>query len=185
MLAMWILVALIVVLFIAVIVIYNGLVQARNMAQEGWSGIAVQLERRADLIPNLVAAVKGYAAHEKDLFEDVAALRAKATQAEGPDARGQAEGRLSAALGKMMLVAENYPDLKASQNFQQLQKDLTGTEDQIQLARRYYNGTVRDLNIKVQSFPNNLLAGAFGFQQMHFFELENPADRNVPEVSAP
>jgi LemA protein len=179
----WIILAVFAFIIVVVISLYNGMVQARNLAQEGWSGIDVQLKRRADLIPNLVEAVKGYAGHEKTVLEDVTALRAKTQQAADPAQRAIAEGMLTAALGKLMMVAENYPDLKASQNFQELQKSLADTEDQIQLARRYYNGASRDMNIKVQSFPGNLVAGMFGFHQMNYFELENPADRNAPKVA--
>ena len=163
--------------------IYNGLVKARNLALEGWSGIDVQLKRRADLIPNLIEAVKGYMGHEKGVLEKVTEMRAQAMKAMDPAERGKAEGMLSGALGKLFAVAENYPDLKASQNFQELQKTLADTEDQIQLARRYYNGATRNLNIKIQSFPSNLVAGMFNFQEMKFFELENPADRNAPKAA--
>jgi len=179
----WIILAVFGFVIVVVISLYNSMVQARNLAQEGWSGIDVQLKRRADLIPNLVEAVKGYAGHEKTLLEDVTALRAKTQQAADPAQRAIAEGMLTGALGKLMMVAENYPDLKASQNFQELQKSLADTEEQIQLARRYYNGATRDMNIKVQSFPGNLVAGMFGFHQMNYFELENPADRNAPKVA--
>ena len=179
----WIVLVVLAVILFSIIAIYNGLVQSRNLAQEGWSGIDVQLKRRADLIPNLIEAVKGYMGHEKGVLESVTASRAQDMQAATPADRAQAEGALSGALGKMMMVAENYPDLKASQNFQELQKSLSETEDQIQLSRRYYNGAARDLNIKVQSFPSNLVANMFGFRQMTFFELENAADRNAPKVS--
>ena len=181
--ASWIVITVIVFVIVVVISLYNSMVQARNLAQEGWSGIDVQLKRRADLIPNLLEAVKGYMGHEKSVLEDVTASRAQAMQAADPADRAKAEGMLTGALGKLMMVAENYPDLKASQNFQELQKSLSDTEDQIQMARRYYNGATRDLNIKVQSFPGNMVAGMFGFHQMSYFELENPADRNAPKVS--
>jgi LemA protein len=175
--------ALLTIVLFGTVFIYNSLVQARNLAQEGWSGIDVQLKRRADLIPNLVEAVKGYMSHEKTVLEDVTAFRAKALQAADPASRAQAEGALTGAIGKLLVTAENYPDLKASQNFQELQKSLSDTEDQIQLARRYYNGAARDMNIKVQSFPNNIIAGFFGFKALSFFELESPAERNAPKVS--
>ena len=180
---MGIFITVFVLVIITGIVIYNGLIQVRNLAQEGWSGIDVQLKRRADLIPNLLEAVKGYMGHEKTVLENVTASRAQAMQAANPTDRAQAEGVLSGALGKLMMVAENYPDLKANQNFLELQKSLSDTEDHIQLARRYYNGAVRNLNIKVQSFPGNLVAGMFGFRPMSYFELENPADKNAPKVS--
>jgi LemA protein len=163
--------------------IYNGLVRQKNLAQEGWSGIDVQLKRRADLIPNLVDTVKGYAAHESGVFDKVTQARAETFKAASPDDRGRTEAALSGALGNLMAVAENYPDLKANQNFLALQKALADTEDQIQMARRYYNGTVRNLNIAIQSFPNNLIASLFHFQPMAFFDLDNPADKAVPQVS--
>jgi len=165
------------------VIIYNGLVRLKNLAEEGWSGIDVQLKRRADLIPNLVESVKGYASHEKDVLEKVTQYRAEAGAASNPLDRGVAEGKLSGALMNLMAVAENYPDLKASQNFQDLQKSLTDTEEQIQLARRYYNGTVRNLNTSIQSFPNNLVAGLFHFQAMQFFQLDDAGDRAVPKVA--
>jgi LemA protein len=164
--------------------LYNGLVRARQMAEEGWSGIDVQLKRRADLIPNLIETVKGYAAHEKTTLEEIVELRNKAQAVPAGDvaARGVAEGLLSQALGRVMAIAEAYPDLKASQNFAELQRSLDGIEGEIQMARRYYNGATRDLNIKVESFPSNLLAGPFGFRKRAFFEIDNPADRAVPTV---
>ena len=174
----------IVIIAIIAVILYNGLVRARQMAEEAWSGIDVQLKRRADLIPNLVETVKGYATHEKSTLEDVVALRNKAQAIPAGDvaARGAAEGLLSQALGRVMAIAEAYPDLKASQNFAELQRSLDGIEGEIQMARRYYNGAARDLNIKVESFPSNLLAGPFGFQKKTFFEIDNPADRAVPTV---
>jgi LemA protein len=168
---------------VGIVGIYNGLVKAKNLALEGWSGIDVQLKRRADLIPNLIEAVKGYMGHEKDVLEKVTEMRTQAMQTADPAERGKAEGMLSGALGKLFMVAENYPDLKASQNFQELQTALAETEDQIQLSRRYYNGATRELNIKIQSFPANLVAGLFHFQAMQYFELENPADKNAPKAS--
>lgn len=163
--------------------IYNGLVRRRNLVREGWSGVDVQLKRRADLIPNLIEAVKGYMGHERGVLDQVTELRAKSLQAREPGEKGKVEGLLSGALGNLFAVAENYPDLKASQNFVQLQQTLAGVEEQIQLARRYYNGAVRDLNIAVESFPNNLVADPLGFKQAEFFELESPQDRAVPQVS--
>jgi LemA protein len=179
----WIISGVLAVVIFGVIGIYNGLVRAKNLALEGWSGIDVQLKRRADLIPNLIDTVKGYMGHEKGVLEKVTEMRAQAMQAAGPEERARAEGMLSGALGKLLAVAENYPDLKASQNFQELQKALSETEDQIQLARRYYNGAVRDMNIKIQSFPSNIVAGLFHFGEMKYFELENIADRNVPKAA--
>ncbi len=162
---------------------YNRLVRAKQMAQEGLSGIDVQLKRRADLIPNLIEAVKGYMGHEKGVLEKVTELRAQSMKAEGVAEKGQVEGMLSRALGNLFAVAENYPDLKASQNFLDLQKSLADIEDQIQLSRRYYNGAVRALNILVDSFPSNIVAKMFGFTSMEYFELEDQADRAVPKVS--
>jgi LemA protein len=180
------LIALGVVAIIAVYVIfiYNGLVRARQMAEEAWSGIDVQLKRRADLIPNLIETVKGYAAHEKGTLEEVVKLRnqAQAVPAGDVAGRAQAEGMLSQALGKLFALAEAYPDLKANQNFAELQTSLETIESEIQMSRRYYNGAARDLNIKVESFPSNLIAGPFGFSKRDYFEITNEADRAVPSV---
>ncbi len=161
---------------------YNALVKQRNMVEEGWSGIETQLKRRSNLIPNLVETVKGYAEHEKSTFQEVTEMRTRAMGAGSIADRAQAEGQLTTALGHLFAVAENYPELKASENFQSLQGDLSETEDQIQLSRRYYNGTVRDMNVKVESFPSNIVANTFGFQKAEFFEIENEDDRAVPEV---
>lgn len=167
-----------------VIVLYNRLVKARQMVEEGWSGISVQLKRRTDLIPNLLAAVKGYMSHEKGVLENVTELRGRAASAEaGPPAeRAAVEGALSAALGRLFAVMENYPDLKADQNVIDFQNALEEIEDQIQMARRYYNGAVRNLNIQVESFPSNMVAGAFGFSKSEYFETEATSDRLVPKV---
>ena len=167
------------------IVVYNGLVRARQMVKEAWSGIDVQLKRRADLIPNLIETVKGYATHERQTLEEVTELRARAQGLPRDDVAGraQAEGMLSQALGRLFAVAEAYPDLKANQNFMQLQTTLETLEGEIQMSRRYYNGAARDLNIKVESFPSNLVAGAFGFEKAEYFEIEDPQDRVVPKVS--
>ena|SRR5579871_6086337 len=164
---MWIL-GIIVVLVIWLVLAYNGLVRTRTRAQEAWADIEVQLKRRYDLIPNLVESVKGYAAHEKTVFEDVTKARTQAMQATGT-AKAGAENQLSSTLKSLFAVAENYPDLKANQNFLNLQNELTDTEDKIQAARRFYNGMVRDLNTKIQTFPTNLFANAFGFKSMDFF----------------
>jgi LemA protein len=163
----WILIiVVVVVLWLALS--YNGLVQTKNRAQEAFSDIDVQLKRRYDLIPNLVETVKGYAAHESGVFEEVTKARTSAMQATGP-AKADAENQLSGTLKSLFAVAENYPDLKANQNFLNLQNELTDTEDKIQAARRFYNGMVRDLNTKIQVFPTNLFASAFGFTKMDFF----------------
>ncbi len=182
--------SLIVLAVIAVIVLYgitlfNGLVKNRQMVGEGWSGIDVQLKRRADLIPNLLESVKGYMAHEKGVLEEVTRLRTAAMGATNasPEERAKVEGALTAALGRLMAVAENYPDLKASQNFLEFQKSLQDTENEISMARRYYNGAVRNNNVAVETFPGNLIASRFGFSKSEFFEIEEAADRAVPKVS--
>ena len=150
---------------------YNGLVALRNRAKEAWADIAVQLKRRYDLIPNLVETVKGYAAHEAGVLEQVTAARTTAMQATAPADKAQAENALSGTLKSLFAVAENYPNLKANENFLQLQRDLTDTEDKIQAARRFYNTTVMALNTAEQVLPTNLFAGMFGFQPMDLFEL--------------
>nr|WP_250809529.1 LemA family protein [Neorhizobium tomejilense] len=181
---MYILIGIIVLVAFYIVMIYNGLVKARQMAEEAWSGIDVQLKRRADLIPNLIETVKGYAAHEKGTFEEVVKLRnqAQAVPAGDVAGRAQAEGLLGQALGKIIALAEAYPDLKANENFSELQASLETIESEIQMSRRYYNGAARDLNVKVESFPNNLVAGQFGFSKREYFEIENAADRAVPTV---
>ena len=161
---------------------YNGLVKLRTMVEEGWSGIETQLKRRANLIPNLVETVKGYATHEKSAFEEVTRMRTQAMAGGSVSERAASESMLTKAIGGIMAVAEAYPDLKASENFQALQGDLAETEDEIQMSRRYYNGTVRNLNIKVESFPSNLIANMFNFIKAEFFEIENEEDRAVPKV---
>ena len=165
------------------VVIYNSLVRMRSMVEEAWSGIDVQLKRRTDLIPNLVSTVKGYAAHEKGTLEEVVRLRGLAQNAHGVGETAQAQGLLGAALGKLFALAESYPELKANANFAQLQASLGEIEEQVQLARRYYLGAVRNLNIAVESCPSNLVAGRFGFVKAEFFELESAAERAVPSVS--
>lgn len=166
------------------IVIYNGLVKARQMVREAWSGIDVQLKRRADLIPNLLETVKGYAKHEQDTFAEVTEMRTRAQGVPSSDVAGRAaaEGMLTQALGKLFAVAEAYPDLKANENFRDLQNALEETESEIQMSRRYYNGAARDLNVKVESFPSNLVANTFKFIQAEYFEIENSEDRAVPKV---
>ena len=168
---------------------FNGLVRRRNMTAEGWSGIETQLKRRADLIPNLVETVKGYATHERTTLDELARVRSTAQSGGGPptgadmQARAQTEGQISAMIGRVIAVAEAYPDLKASANFQALQHDLADVEDQIQLARRYYNGAARDYNVMREQVPSNIIANAFGFAKADYFEIENAADRAVPKVS--
>jgi LemA protein len=179
----YILLGLIVLAALGGVALYNRLVKNQNLVQEGWSGIDVQLKRRADLIPNLIEAVKGYMGHERQVLERVTELRAQSLKPGSPGEKGRVEGMLSAALGNLFAVAENYPDLKASQNFLELQKSLADIEEQIQLSRRYYNGAARNLNIMVESFPSNLVARAFGFNRVEYFELEDAGDRGVPRVS--
>jgi LemA protein len=174
-----IVVGLLVVFFIA---IYNKLVRLKNLVEEGWSGIDVQLKRRANLIPNLIETVRGYMGHERELLTKVTELRAQSMSAREVGEKGRLEGLLSRSLANVFAVAEGYPDLKANQNFLDLQNQLSDIEDQIQLARRYYNGTVRNLNIKVESFPSNIVAGMFNFIKAEFFEIEDEADRAVPAV---
>ena len=155
---------------------YNGMVRSRNMVDEAWSGIDVQLKRRHDLIPNLVESVKGYAAHERGVLQAVTEARAKAMSAAGPAAAGAAEGVLGQALGRLLAVAEAYPQLKATENFQQLQAELTNTEDQIAASRRIYNGNVQSYNTKIQVFPNSVIAGMGGFTPREFFEITDAAE---------
>lgn len=166
------------------IFVYNGLVRARQMVREAWSGIDVQLKRRADLIPNLVETVKGYASHEKETLREVTEMRTRAQAVPSGDIAGRAaaEGMLSQALGKLFAVAEDYPELRANENFVELQQTLETTENEIQMARRYYNGAARALNIRVESFPSNLVANTFKFEQAEYFEIEDESDRAVPDV---
>ncbi len=171
------------IVIVLIIALFNRLVQKRQMVRNGWADIDVQLKRRADLIPHIVSSVKGYAAHEHDLFEDIVAKRNAALQAgDDPAKRGVAESALVRPVTKLFAVAEDYPDLKASQNFLDLQDELSDTENKIEMARRFYNGAVRELNIGVQSFPANLIAGLFGFAKAAFFEIET-ADRAVPDLN--
>lgn len=165
---------------------YNRFVALKNRTKEAWADIDVQLRRRYDLIPNLVETVKGYASHEKSVFEKVTQARANAISAEqsgDPQKVAEAENFLSGTLKSLFAVVENYPDLKASQNFMELQTELRDTEDKVQAARRFYNSNVRDLNIKIQSFPSNIVASIFGFTKMNFFEIEEAAAREPVKVS--
>lgn len=168
MLGLWIVLAIIIVLVLWLILSYNGLITLRTRAQEAYADIDVQLKRRYDLIPNLVETVKGYAAHEKGVFENVTKARTQAMSATGQE-KAAAENQLSQTLKSLFAVAENYPDLKANQNFLSLQNELTDTEDKIQAARRFYNGMVRDLNVRVQTFPSKLIANGFGITKMEYF----------------
>ena len=159
---------------------YNSLVTLRNRVEEAWSDITVQLKRRTDLIPNLVNSVKGYATHEKEVFEKVTEARSAIMDAKGVKDTAEAESMLEGALKSLFAVAEAYPDLKANQNFMQLQQELVDTEDKIQASRRFYNGGVRDLNTKIQTFPANIVAGMFNFQAKEFFEVEDRASVENP-----
>lgn len=169
------------IIFIGIGLIYNGLVRAKVRTDEAWSDIVVQMKRRFDLIPNLVSTVKGYAKHEKTVFNDVTAARTQALNAKTVGEAAVAENQLQAAMKSLFAVAESYPDLKASQNFQQLQDELTDTEDKIQAARRFYNGAVRDLNIKIRVFPTNIFARQLGFTPKEFFDVEANQQAAVSE----
>jgi LemA protein len=177
------LLGLVVLIVVWAVAIYNRLVRLRNLAAEGESGIDVQLKRRSDLVPNLVETVKAYAGHEKELFTRVTTLRGEALSAREPAEKARAEGALGAALRGLLAVAENYPELKASANFGQLQGQLADIESELQLARRYYNATVRDYNTRLASFPDLFLARGMGFAPREFFELEDPGERAAPKVS--
>jgi len=180
---LWVVIIVAVVILGWLIAIYNSLIRFRNRTNEAWSDIDVQLKRRYNLIPNLVETVKGYAKHERELFEKVTKARSQAMNAQTVEEQGQAENTLAGALKSLFAVAENYPDLKANQNFLELQRELSDTENKIQAARRFYNGNARDFNIKVQKFPNNLVAGALGFKEKDFFEIEEAAEREPVEVA--
>lgn len=183
MIVVWIILGLVVLIGIYLIALYNGLVTKRNRVDNAWAQIEVQLKRRRDLIPNLVETVKGYAAHERGTFEAVTQARAAAAGAQGPAATAEAEGFLTQALGKLFAVAEAYPDLKANQNFLDLQNQLRDTEDKIAVSRQVYNDTVLTFNNAIQVFPAVLIAGPFGFTKREFYEIDDAADREVPEVS--
>jgi LemA protein len=174
-LAAWIVVGIVLVVLLWGVFSFNRLIALRNRADEGWSGIDVQLRRRYDLIPNLVETVKGYASHERELFERIAEARARAMGATGVADQASAENAVTTGLRQLLAVVESYPDLKASQNFLALQEELTGTESKIAYARQFYNDQVRLLNTKVQSFPTNILARSFGVTEREFFEIDDPA----------
>jgi LemA protein len=180
MIAFWIILGIVVVIALFLWVTYNSLVKLKIRVDEAWSDITVQLKRRFDLIPNLVESVKGYAKHESGVFEKVTEARANALNAQGVQETAQAENMLEGALKSLFAVAEAYPDLKASQNFVELQQELVDTEDKIQAARRFYNGGVRDLNTKIKIFPNNVFAGMLGFKEREFFEVEDMASVEKP-----
>jgi LemA protein len=183
---MSILIVLIVIIaFVALfaVSIYNSLVKLRNQVKNAWSQIDVQLKRRHDLIPNLIETVKGYMTHERDTLENITKARSQAVAAEGVGDKAKAEGELTSALGKFNLVVENYPDLKANQNFLSLQEELTSTENKISFSRQNYNDQVLFYNNKIQMFPSNILAGMFKFTEEEFFEIEDEKEKAVPKVS--
>ena len=176
---------IVLLLVLSLILLYNGMVRGRNMVDEAWSGISVQLKRRHDLIPSLVNAVKGYMTHEQGTLTRITELRTQAISASSSGSLqsiANAENQLMGALRSLFAVSENYPDLRASENFMQLQEQLSLLEDEILLSRRYYNGTARDQNNRVLQFPGNLVASAFGFSKIEYFELTDPAEAAVPEV---
>ena len=168
---LWIILGVVAVVVVALVVMYNALVRANIRVDEAWSDITVQLKRRADLIPNLVNTVKGYAKHEKTVFDDVTKARSAVVNAQGVQETADAENMLTGALKSLFAVAEAYPDLKANENFKHLQEELVDTEDKIQAARRFYNGSVRDLNEKIKTIPYNMFAGMFGLKARQFFEV--------------
>lgn len=181
MMSYYILGAIVFLILLYIVVAYNGLIKLSNRAKEAWSDVDVQLKRRYDLIPNLIESVKGYMGHEADVFQKVTEARTQAMSATGADKAG-AENVLSGAMKSLFAVAENYPQLKADQNFLDLQNELTDTEDKIQAARRFYNGNVRDLNTKIQTFPTNIFSGLFGFKPMDFFGDLNEEERQPVKV---
>lgn len=179
----WIFLGVVVLALLYFIAIYNRLVRLRALVKEAFSGITVQLRRRADLIPNLVETVQGYASHEREVFEEVSKARAASVGASSVEATAQADAQMTGLLGRLFAVAEAYPDLKANQNFLQLQDQLSGIEGELQSARRYYNATVRDLNSTIQSFPPALIARPMGFTEEPFYQDDDPAIQNAPKVS--
>ena len=174
-----ILLGIVVVIAIAIIAMYNGLITLKNRVDEAWSDISVQLKRRYDLIPNLISTVKGYAAHEKEVFEKVTQARTQAMNAGTTAEKAEAENMLSGTLKSLFAVSENYPELKANQNFLELQRELTDTEDKIMASRRFYNGNVRDFNTKLQVFPTNMIAGMLKFSAREFFEMDEREKENI------
>lgn len=179
---LYILLGLVVFIGLAVVFMYNNLVRMRNRVKEAWADIDVQLKRRHDLIPNLVDTVKGYMKHEREVLENVTKARTSVMKAGTQEERQQAENMLTDALKSLFAVSENYPDLKASQNFLELQRELSDTENKIQAARRFYNTNVRDYNTSIESVPTNIVAGLFGFKQEELFKIEIEAERGVPDV---
>jgi LemA protein len=178
----YIIFGIIAILLLFIITSYNKLIKNKNLVAEGWSSIDVQLKKRSNLIPNILSSVKGYMSHEKKLLEEITELRSQSVAANNVIDQGKAESSLSGSLMNLFAVAENYPELKANENFLDLQKQLQEIEDDIQMARRYYNGTVRNNNVLVESFPTNLVANAFSFEKSDFFEIEDQKVRDVPKV---
>ena len=179
---LWIALGILIILGLWIVMIYNGLVRLKVRTNEAWADIDVQLKRRHDLIPNLVETVKGYAAHERELFEKVTQARANAMNAQNPEEKGQAESMLTGALKSLFAVSENYPQLRANENFLELQRELSDTENKIQAARRFYNGNVRDLNTKIQVFPDSIVANMLNIKKKEFFEIEEPKEKEAVKV---
>jgi len=177
-----IIIAIIAIIAFAAVGIYNGLIKLRNTSEQAWSDVDVQLKRRYDLIPNLIETVKGYASHEKETFEKVVQARNQAMGASSPGEKAQAENFLQSTLKSLFALSEAYPELKANQNFLDLQDELSNIEEQIQLARRYYNAVVRDLNTKIESVPSNIVANMFHFENREYFELDSEEERETPKV---
>lgn len=180
--AFLILLGIIIILVIWMIGMYNGLVRLKNQVKNAWAQIDVQLKRRHDLIPNLVETAKGYMKHERETFEEITKARNMAVNANTVPEQGKAEGQLTNALSRFLMVVENYPDLKANQNFLALQEELTSTENKVSFSRQFYNDQVQRFNTRIESFPTNMMAGMFGFKQADFFEVEMPAEREAPKV---
>ncbi len=179
---LWIIIIIVVVIGAWALMMYNSLVRGRNQVKEAWSDIDVQLKRRHNLIPNLVQTVKGYASHERETLDSVTQARANAISAKSPQEHAEAENMLSSTLKTLFAVSESYPDLKANANFLELQRELSDTENKIQASRRFYNTNVRDFNTKVESVPTNIVANMFKFEKQEFFQLDNEAEKEVPEV---
>jgi LemA protein len=177
-----IVIGILVIIIFWVVGMYNGLVRLRNQVKNGWSQIDVQLKRRHDLIPNLIETAKGYMKHERETLESITNARTHALEASGVTNQAKAEGELNNALSRFMLIVENYPDLKASQNFLSLQEELSSTENKVSFSRQFYNDQVLAFNTKIESVPTNIIAGKFNFKQAEFFEIETPAEREAPKV---
>jgi len=178
----WVIIVVVAIIILWLIAVFNGLIRLKNRVKEAWSDIDVQLKRRYNLIPNLVETVKGYATHERELFEKVTQARTQAMGATSPEAKGKAENVLAGTLKTLFAVSENYPELKSNENFAKLQDELSDTENKIQAARRFYNGNVRDFNTKIEVFPNNMVAGMMSFEKFEFFEIEDAGERENVEV---